>query len=306
MKRKTLETLVETARAQGGLLGPKDLQLPAEPRAKAALLSSAVWREVLPGVLGPAAIDDSRPLLEAAAMLWAPLSVLSHSSAARHHGIWVPDDDRVWVTVPWWAKQRDVPQLELVRTRRFLNDFTRSGLVRFFPATRTVLDLSMILTRKQLEASLLSAIRQDLTTAADVAHAAAALRTRPGMTTLLELTGLWTPARESMLEDGLHADVVLAAPGERVERQWVVTRSSSGRKARLDVALPRLKLAFEADGLYFHSTDAQIAADQERDRDLMLDGWQTARFREGPISDHDEVRRQVRALVEARKRELGL
>lgn len=300
MKRTELSTLVEKAQQQGGLLGPQDVA----PATRRELLRSPVWREVLTGVLGPAVMGDSVELLEAAAMLWEPRSVLSHSTAARHLGIWVPDDDRVWLSVPWESRRRDVSGLELVRSRAFRQTFVREGLLRLSPPTRTVVDLSMTLTPKQLEASLLSAVRKDLTTAEQVATAAAALRTRPGITTLLELTGLWTPARESLLEDGLHADVVLAAPGERVERQWVVT-CASGRTARLDVAIPRLKLAFEADGLYFHSTDAQIAADQGRDRDLMVEGWQTARFREGPIADHPGVRRQVRALVEARARELG-
>jgi very-short-patch-repair endonuclease len=119
---------------------------------------------------------------------------------------------------------------------------------------------------------------------------------------LKELLELWTPERETLLEDRLHGHVC-AVVTERVERQFVIERRNGSVRARIDVAIPELRLAFEADGLFFHSTDEQIAADQHRDRDLMKRGWLTARFREGVLDDGARVRADVRAIVERRRQD---
>lgn len=160
-----------------------------------------------------------------------------------------------------------------------------------------------MLTRKQLDAVLLSAIRLKKTTAEEVDVAASGLRGRKGVAMLHETTSLWTPERESLLEDVLHGDVLsVAASG--VSRQHKVYRADGSQLARLDVAIDELRLGFEADGLLYHSTDEQIARDQKRDRGLMGRGWQVARFREGPLDDRAQVRREIRAIVEQRRRQV--
>lgn len=304
VKRSVNRALVARAATQRGLLSSRDVRELAGDRGVSSLLAEGWWREVLPGVLAPAGSVDDRDLLETAAMLWERRSVLSHSSAARRHGFWVPDDERVWVTVEYDAPKRPVPGLRLVRTRRFELRYETDGLHRWTPADRTLVDLAMVLTRPQLEASLLSAVRGRATTAAAVAEAAASLRSRPGTSTLLAVTALWQPERESLLEDRLDALVRSAVPDERVERQHALLRRDGSRHVRIDVAIPGLRLAFEADGLLHHSSDAQVAADQARDRSLLARGWQTVRFREGSLDDEAAVRRDVRAIVLRRREDL--
>jgi very-short-patch-repair endonuclease len=102
----------------------------------------------------------------------------------------------------------------------------------------------------------------------------------------------------------LYADVVAVAGGFAVERQFVVRSAAGDFLGRTDVAIPELRAAFEADGLFFHSTDEQIRSDQLRDRRFMTAGWQTARFREGPLGDRRAVRRDIAAIIAARRREL--
>lgn len=303
MKRAITRALLDLACSQHALLAAADVQQLAGDYH--AMLSEGYWREVLPGVLGPAATTDTPALLEAAAMLWEPRSVLSHFNAARHNGFWVPDDDQVWVTTEYTGSKRQLDNLHLVRSRQFPESYLRQGLIRWTFPDRTLVDLSMCLTPKQLEASLLSAIRAKATTAADVAACAEPLRTRPGVTELLVITSLWRPERESMLEEQLFADVLLAAPDEEVRRQLVLPGRGQDSGVRLDVALPRLRLAFEADGLFFHSTDEQIAADQARDRRLLCQGWSTMRFREGALDDRAAVRRDVRDVVDRRRADLA-
>jgi very-short-patch-repair endonuclease len=126
---------------------------------------------------------------------------------------------------------------------------------------------------------------------------------RAGLQQLSRVTALWTPERESLLEDALDGDV-RAVTDLQVERQYEVRDRRGVLLGRTDVAIPELRQAFEADGLLFHSTDAQIAADQQRDRRFMGAGWQTARFREGAFENRALVRRDVRAMVEARRTQL--
>ncbi|MDT7572226.1 MAG: hypothetical protein QOE05_2400 [Actinomycetota bacterium] len=292
------------ARTQSGLLHERDL-VRISPRSDEfrRRMRSGLWHEVLPGVLAPLLLDVHREVLEAAAMLWAKAGWLSHHSAARREGIWVPDDTSVHVGVPFADGHRSRPGVAVTRTRQ-VPELATDGFFRWTPPARTVVDLAQLLDERTLSAVLLSAVRKEKATAAEVAAAAQALAFRPGLARLTRVVGLWTPERESLLEDQLHADVLSVAEGFRVVRQLVV-RDRSGRPlGRADVAIEELRLAFEADGLLFHSTDAQIASDQRRDRQFMGGGWQTARFREAALSDRTVVRRDLAAIIAARRRQL--
>jgi very-short-patch-repair endonuclease len=297
--------LVQRARGQSGLLHERDLvALTGRTDALRRRLRSDLWQEVLPGVLAPAVLDVDRGLLEAGSMLWAPAGLLSHYCAARRDGIWVPDDERVWLAVPFEDGHRSRPGVEVIRTRHPVERWETDGFVRWTPAPRTLVDLAQVLDERTLAAVLLSAVRRKKTTAAAVSAAAEPLAGRAGLAMLARVVGLWAPERESLLEDGLFADVVSVADGEVVERQYVVGNRSGVTLGRADVGIPELRLAFEADGLFFHSTDAQIAADQRRDRQFLGTGWQTARFREGALDDRTLVRADVKAIIEVRRRQL--
>jgi very-short-patch-repair endonuclease len=291
------------ARRQGGLLCARDLAgITGSTDEVRRRVRSRAWQEVLPGVIAPAAMAVDRDLLERAAMLWVPAGALSHFSAARRDGIWVPDNPRVWLTAPFEDGHRSRPRIEIVRTRHPSLPWRSDGVRRWTPAPRTIVDLAQCLDERDLHAVLLSAVRKERATAAEVLAAAAPLPGRAGLLVLRRVAELWTPERESLLEDSLHADVMSVAGDHRVERQYDVSDRAGALIGRADVAIPGLRLAFEADGLLFHSTDAQIAADQRRDRRFLAAGWQTARFREGPLSGRETVRRDLRDVIEARAR----
>ena len=297
-------TLLAHARTQGGLLHQRDLaRLSNRPNEFRRRLRSGFWQEVLPGVLAPVVLDVDRDLLESAAMMWAPRGWLSHHNAARREGVWVPDDDRVRIGLPFEDGLRSRPEIAVSRTRR-APELRSEGIFRWTAPARTIVDLAQLLDTRTLSAVLLSAVRKQKATAAEVAAAAVPLAGRRGLARLTGVVALWTPERESLLEDGLHADVVSVARGLAVERQVVVRNRAGSVLGRADVAIEELRLAFEADGLLFHSTDAQIAADQRRDRQFMTAGWQTARFREGPLDDRAAVRRDLAAIIDARWRQL--
>lgn len=303
MSRAQDRELVTIAHRQRGLLLPQDLtSVTGRPDEWRRRLRSGLWQQVLPRVLAAATADVTDELRASAAMLWEPRALLSHHEAAAREGIWVPDRERLRVTVPFSSKKRSLAELEVIRSRVMPSTFQTDGFHRWTPAPRTVVDLAMVLTRKQLEAVLLSAVRHHKATAAEVEATADQLSGRAGLGDLRRVTALWSPERESFLEDLLFEDV-RSQCHEAVTRQAQV-RDRSGQLNRIDVAVVSLRLAFEADGLAFHSTDQQIAADHRRDRRLMVLGWLTVRFREDALADRRAAREEVRALIDRRRRDL--
>lgn len=307
MNRKLSNALIVRAREHNGVLSTPDaVELTGRSNGVTLLLRSGGWQEVLPGVLAPAAVEVTTDLVERATAFWAPGSALSHYSGARKNGIWVPDSKGAFITVPYEANVRSRDGVKVFRTRNMPATLETDGHAHWTQAPRTVVDLASKLTRRQFDAVLLSGIRGDKLSAAEVDTEAASLRGRKGVAMARASTALWTPERETLLEDGLYDDLCAAHPADEVRRQFPILRPDGSVLARFDMAIEFLLLAFEADGLYFHSTDLQIAADQRRDRMFMSRGWLTVRFREGPLSQHAQVQREIRAIIEQRRRQLRI
>src|SRR5690349_6009529 len=118
MDRRITRQLVQRAREQHGLLQAADVDAVDPGRSLAELVRTCAWQEVLPGVVAPAAVEITTDLLESAAMLWVPTSQLSHQSAARRSGFWVPDDDAASISVPFESTARDRDGIRVSRTRQ--------------------------------------------------------------------------------------------------------------------------------------------------------------------------------------------
>ncbi len=298
--------LAARALGQGGLLTTLDVaELAGGGMNLRREVRAGHWRLVLPGVVVAAGTPVDRELLTRAAVLWLPpYGALSHASAARCWGNHVPNDAGVWVTVPWEAPQRSRSGVTVVRTRHLPARWRTGRELRWTPADRTIVDLAQVVGAWELDAALLSAVRRGVSSAVEVDRAAMGLHGRAGLQLLRRTTSRWTAERESQLEDLLDADVRSVYSGE-VKRQVTVPDAAGRPVARLDIAAPELRLAFEADGLLFHSTDAQLAADQRRDRALLARGWTVVRFREGPLDDRSAVRADLAAIVARRSRDVA-
>jgi very-short-patch-repair endonuclease len=86
---------------------------------------------------------------------------------------------------------------------------------------------------------------------------------------------------------------------------YVVTQYSFGRY-RLDMALPNLQIAIEADGKAYHSSPKQKAHDRKRDAYLKSHGWQTLRFSGSQINgDINGVIKRIEKEMEKRKAHLN-
>lgn len=78
-----------------------------------------------------------------------------------------------------------------------------------------------------------------------------------------------------------------------------------GRVVRLDLAWPAIRFALEPGHSWWHGGDAAQRADQDRDRACAAAGWQIARFDESVWQRRDTTVREIRAMFEARCRDVG-
>ena len=81
-------------------------------------------------------------------------------------------------------------------------------------------------------------------------------------------------------------------------------RLRDGREVRLDLAWPGIRFALEPGHSWWHGGDAAQRADQERDRRCAEVGWQILRYDESVWQQRDAAVREVRAMYDARRRDL--
>lgn len=75
---------------------------------------------------------------------------------------------------------------------------------------------------------------------------------------------------------------------------------------RVDIAIPEAKLAIEADGHRFHSTNAQLEADAARQNALVAEGWTPLRFSAAqaflkPADVAEQIAKEARKRVTTRQ-----
>ena len=69
----------------------------------------------------------------------------------------------------------------------------------------------------------------------------------------------------------------------------------AGRRYRIDLAYPELRLAIECDGFRWHAQRSDWDADRRRQNDLVAQGWRVLRLT-AAMSD-DEIIAAIRSLV---------
>jgi very-short-patch-repair endonuclease len=121
---------------------------------------------------------------------------------------------------------------------------------------------------------------------------------RPGSLRLgrvLDARPDWLKPTESDLE--LRMWRALSGRGLEVERQYPVVLDS-GRKVRLDLAIPAIMLAIEVDHATWHGGRLDAQRDKRRDRELTRLGWTSTRVTDADIEERYEATvRDVLAIV---------
>ncbi|SNS65440.1 Protein of unknown function [Geodermatophilus saharensis] len=255
-----------------------------------------------PGVYAlPGAAGDWRLRVEAATRSCG--GVVSHGSALA---LWelAPPGGPVHLTVGFTRSGRGTPGVVLHRTRDLDHSVRRvDGLPVSRPA-RAVVDAWArpgALTRDEVRAAAIDAVRRRLCRPADLAREIRRRPCLPGRAALVELTRLLAEGCRSELEIwGCLA--VLRGPGMpafTLQRRLEV----AGEAFFLDAAYEEVLLAVEMDGAAWHGSRAQRERDIRRDALVATAGWQTLRFGFRRLTGEPEAcRAEIRAVHRARRR----
>jgi very-short-patch-repair endonuclease len=214
----------------------------------------------------------------AAVLRCGPTAALSHESAAE-----------LWQIRPVRRRARTSPspidvslnaavvrQSEGIRIHRRSN-LTPSDLTthRRIPVTRpvcTLVDLAAKLPTNELEAAISEADKYDLTNPEALRVALQAMPRRPGIAKLRTLLDRHTfRLTDSELERYFLPIARRAELPPPLTQQWV-------NGYRVDFFWPELGLVVETDGLRYHRTPAQQAADRRRDQAHAAAGLTPLRF----------------------------
>ena len=241
------------------------------------LLSVGTWLRCHPGIYCQAGLATSIDMNAWVAVLSAgPHAVLSHRTAGTLHGLdGTPPAVHFDVSVPRARVPRNVPRAKIHRTELAPED---TAVCRGFPVTsvaRTLVDVGRSLPLEIGSRVIADALRTRRVSAAAIEHTISALAMCVGIERARSALANADPHLESVLERELFA--LLRRAGLSPVAQFVVT--SSGRfVARVDFALPGIRLAIEADGYTTHALRPGFERDREKAADLQLAGWSLLSF----------------------------
>lgn len=175
--------------------------------------------------------------------------------------------------------------------------------IRCTSIARTLCDLGAVDERARVKAALEWAWRTEVSLRWIRSTAVRLdLPQRPGprpLLSLLDEAEAHSRPTESALEARLD-DVLATEPG--VVRQFVVTRADGSFVARVDFAIPALKIAIEAHSRRHHFGPGAEESDARREAELHADGWIVRFVTDAQRRHPEQVRDSLRRLVAARLR----
>lgn len=240
-------------------------------------LRNGAWAKCVPGVYRLAGAPITLATRAWVAVLAAGHdAVLSHQVAAQLHRLdRVPQGSRLDVTVPPARRPRSVPGSVVHRRPLPPGHAVRRDGLPVTSAARTVVDLASQLSATRSLSLVSDALRARLVSAEEIEGVVDRLRGATGIDRARQVFRLVDPRLESGLEGELLALARIA--GVRPVPQYEVF--VDGRfVARLDLALPELRLGLEADGFGTHAARPGFERDRERHAILQLAGWTLLSF----------------------------
>ncbi|WP_086825185.1 hypothetical protein [Allokutzneria sp. NRRL B-24872] len=263
-----------------GLLLRERALAEADPDALHVALRSGRLRRVQRGVYLPRTVEATPLTVARAAILSSavPYAVASHDTAARVHGIALPEAARrEHVTVPGDARKRD--RADLVFHTRAL-ELGEVELRQGIPVTtvpRTLADLAARLARLPAVWALDDAFRRGLCTPQQVQRAVANWRGGSGCVQARTALAGADGRAETILATA--ARLALADAGLPLPRTQFEVLDGAGRfLARLDGAFPEERVGLAFDRRSVHTAQEVLYRDRARQNDLMELGWVLLRF----------------------------
>lgn len=221
-----------------------------------------------------------------AACLALPDVVVSGPSAGRLYGLRKCSTDDVHVI----SRRANVLAGIHAHRTNFLSaeHINTKAPIRVLRPARLVCDLAVYLSDADLESVIEQVLDRRLTTVSALRRIGGQFM-RSGrngtrrLATVLNARPDWRPPHESDLE--LRVRRALAARGIDLIPQFEV-ELDGGRKVRLDLAEPSIRVGIEIDHATWHGDRLQMQRDKQRDRALMRLGWTIPR-----VTDEDLTQR---------------
>lgn len=262
-------------------------------------LRSTAWRRLYRGVYADADLPDTLDVrIRGARMIAPPTAVFSGRTAAHLHGAPELADRRglpVEVTVPAGVRFGPVHGLRVRRVDLPVHDITEVGGWRCTTALRTALDIARWEPLPEAVAALDLLLARNVVGEVALREAAGARYGR-GSRQAARAVGLADGRAESQPESRLR--VVLTMAGLTPVPQYVVRDLDGEFLARVDLALPDLRVAVEYDGAW-HAGEGQFARDRGRLNRLTAAGWRVLHVTAADLRNPDQLVRRLRALLRA-------
>jgi very-short-patch-repair endonuclease/predicted transcriptional regulator of viral defense system len=234
----------------------------------------------------------------------ASRGVISHRSAAHHHGLLKRPPPLPEVTVDVNRRFRH-PGVRVHRNDRLDEcDVMEVGGLRITTPVRALIDIGTKVTFVTLTRATERGIRAGLFSQADVhtTRRRLARRGRDGVGpvgTLLEYRSADLRPTESDLELLLW-ELIERSDLPMPHRQVEIL--ANGARYRLDLAYPTRRIAIEGDGFGVHTERGAFERDRVRQNDLLLDGWLVLRFTwEQIVNSPEWVVRTIRRALDERR-----
>jgi very-short-patch-repair endonuclease len=267
------------------------------------LLRDDVIREPVPGVL----VVTGSPTTWHQRMLVATLAsraagAAGFRSAAALHGIDGFTFGPLDLLLPA-ARHITLPLLTMHRGPFDHIDLSHVDGIRCTSIARTLCDLGGTVPVPQVKVALEWAWRTHVSLA--WLHSTAKRLDRPGrrgpaiVLSLLEQIAEHQRPTESALEVRIEA-ALAAVPG--LVRQYEVRRADGTFVARVDFAIPALKVAIEAHSRRFHFGIDHEESDAQREAELHAEGWIVRYITDAQRRDPVRLRTSILQLVDARLR----
>ncbi len=282
--------------------GPFSLVQARQAGLSRAQLRSANWRRLAAGLYVFAGLASSPIILLQAYRGRLPQgAVFSGNTAAWLHGIDVPADEPVEITIPYRCPVSDRAGMFVRRSTLSDADVDERRGLPVTSRLRTVFDLARHLTLVEAVVAIDMALHRRLV--ADVKTYVAAHPRLGGITQARRAVDLVHPAAESPMETRLRMLLVMAGL-PRPDLQVPLRDDRGVFIARPDLYYPTQRVAIEYDGGTHRD---RLAEDDRRQNRLLGAGFQLLRFTASDVYNSPEtIVAQVRAALKRRRATLGL
>jgi very-short-patch-repair endonuclease len=265
------------------------------------LLTIGTWLRCHPGIYCLAGVPNSFEMNAWIAVLAAGTdAVLSHRTAGKLHRLdGTPPPVFFDVSVPAVRAPQNVPRARIHRTKLGPGDLARCHGLPVTSLVRTVVDLGRSLPLETGSRVIADALRTRRVSAAEVERTIGALAGCTGIGRARRALASADPKLESVLERELLA--LLRRAGLNPVAQYIVTAGGT-IIARVDFALPGIRLAIQSDGYTTHAQHPGFERDREVAALLQLAGWSLLSFtatqiRQNPDWVVSTVLKRVRQLT---------